>query len=365
MADKQFEWSPKLFQKCRKGSDQFLNTRILPIGIPVIDHVLGGGWGLGRFIELYGNFASGKSAIVYYTLAKVQTLGGIGYLIDTEGAFDRNFFIDLGGDPEAVVFPEESEIDCVEGIFTFMERTLKELMQYGKDSPPVVIAWDSIAQSRTKHLATTGMSTIDLSRPKCISQGVDLVSPLVRQTNCALIGINQTIENIGSNDSAKLTPGGRKWKYASSQRLELQYDGGSKTSLIVDETTKDVIGRKIKGRVEKSRMGASQREFTLAFYTADGYKHPIFGTPTRKGIDIDEALFDYYYSDGSFYLGEAKERVIQSKGAGWYWLHKSIDPEEKKFRAAAWPEVLEKNPKLRRLLYDDLEIDPDVLNSAG
>ena len=340
------------------GDDPYIDARKIPTGIPSVDHAFGGGWGCSRLAELFGEFGATKSALSYMTLAQVQKMDGLAILIDSEGGYTKEFFANLGGVPSQLFIP--TDVDDVQAVFTFVANKCKELAQFGKETPPVIIVWDSIAETRSRHTAEVGMDKMDMQKARAISQGVDYVIPLVKKCNLCMIGINQTIENINSMSSAALTPGGRKWKYGASHRVNMQYDGGPKTSAIFDKTNSTEIGRRIRGTVVKSKFGPGGAQFILPLYTVAGYSHPVYDRETFVGYDVEESLFDYYVN-GRFFVGDDKtneSRVVIQDG-GWYSLHESIDSSKKKFRAKEWPNKLQEYPELWRLLYDDLEMSPE------
>jgi hypothetical protein len=140
----------------------------------------------------------------------------------------------------------------------------------------------------------------------------------------------------------------------------LKYDGGQISSRIKEDGSNDPIGQRIKGSIEKSRLGSPWGTFLLYFYTEVGAKHPVYKTPTVFGFDIAESLFDYYLNS-RFTIADDGAKVVASPSKGWYLLHKSIDDKQKKFRSRDWPEKLASYPELKRLLYDALELDVQAL----
>ena len=54
----------------------------------VINRIVGGGLALGRHVELFGDPNTGKSTIMYGTMALSQQRGNLCGLVDPEGVFD-------------------------------------------------------------------------------------------------------------------------------------------------------------------------------------------------------------------------------------------------------------------------------------
>lgn len=345
----------------KAGNETFWDVAFCRTEIPSIDYILGGGFAFGRVAELFGNFSSGKTLILYAALIANAKRGGVSILKESEGAFDAKFYTRLGGDPSQLLV---HRVDKVEDVFNSVV-TLCEAARDSKSKQPVVIGWDSLAATGTKHLMKEGMDKVDMSKAKMISQGFQLVTTLLNETQVSFIVTNQTRETINSNDSATTTPGGKALPFHASQRLELKYDGGSKTSKInaVDEkggekkTSDDFaveIGRWIVAKCEKNKCGAPWGSCRLPIYAKDDRQHPEYDRRTVLGIDFDEALFDFYlHSD--FRLPN-KEKVVQTPSSGWFCLATVLDPTQAKFRYRDWPNVLEANDILRSLVYDYAEI---------
>jgi len=324
-----------------------------------VDHGLGGGFGYGRTIELYGNWSSGKTMLLYYALANNQRFGGDSILIESEGAFDDDFFATLGGDPSKLLVFADDETSTVERVFKLIEQICLKVSKLG-GSRPVCVGWDGIAATGTDHLEEKGMDVVDMSHPKMVSQGCKLVTNKIHKAGICVIATNQTRENYKTKDSEPTTPGGKAWKFHASQRLELKFDGGTKTSIITDSNDFE-LGRWVVGYVSKNKLATPFARFRLPIYTATGLPHPVYkGRKTQLGIDTDQTLFSYYQI-GRFFVNDKCERVVVSAGdkGGWFLLHPSIDKSQTKFHAGDWPKKLEQFPKLKTLLYDDLEIDPD------
>lgn len=347
------------------GSDTFWNTPMLASGLGPLDNVLGGGFGLGRIGEIYGNYSSGKSYVLYLYLIACQKSDGTAVLIETEGAFNPEWFAMLGGDPSKLVLPEcetvEDVFDCLIEIAKYGEKLKKEHPDH-----KICVGWDGIAATPTKHLMKVGMEKRDMSKSGAMSQGTEYVTQSIKSTNICVIATNQIREMIGSMDSSLHTPGGKSWPFHASQRLELRFNGGSKSSLIngvmADPTGKKVesnlpVGRWITARVEKNKLAPAQRFCNLPYYTEAGQQHPIYGYAVDVGVDKNEALFEFFFN-GQFRLPPLEgqnlweaPKVISSPSQGWYALDSSIDPESKNFRKADWPAVLAAHPQLNELCY--------------
>lgn len=330
-----------------RASDAFWHTDFLRTGIAGVDYALGGGFGYGRLAELYGRWSSGKTMLLYKALANNQKMGGVSALWEAEGAFSPDFYASLGGNPETLlVYP----VDTVEDAFSGFVKVCDLMAEAAKkgDKTPVAMGWDGIAATGTKHLLDVGMEKRDMSKANAMSTGCQLITTLIKSTRVALIATNQTREKIGDMDSSIHTPGGNAWPFHSSQRVLLEFAGGTKGSLLLDGNN-EPIGRWVTGQVTKNKLGPPFKKFMLPIYVVNDEPHPVYpDKKTHVGIDEDEALF-YFYAKKTFMLPN-KEAVMEH--GAWNSLHPSIAPGFKKFMQRDWPEVLEKFPILRTLPYD-------------
>lgn len=73
------------------GDNKFGEVRTTPSGALTLDIALGGGYPVGRIVEILGPEASGKTTLALHAMAEVQKRGGAVALIDAEHAFDPLF----------------------------------------------------------------------------------------------------------------------------------------------------------------------------------------------------------------------------------------------------------------------------------
>ena len=83
-------------------------------GSPYLDWAIGGGWPLGRTIELYGPYSSGKSLIALRTVAEAQKQKLKCVYIDSENAFEPKFAQKIGVDTDELVI---SQVSAGEDVF--------------------------------------------------------------------------------------------------------------------------------------------------------------------------------------------------------------------------------------------------------
>ena len=120
------------------GSDEYFTIERIPTGSLVVDRITGGGFALGRHYELYGDENSGKSYIVYKTMALSQARGNLCAIVDPEHSFDNERFDFLGGNArEILAFHPNNAEDAV--------AVMMLLARHAKDRDIEVVAIDSVS----------------------------------------------------------------------------------------------------------------------------------------------------------------------------------------------------------------------------
>jgi recombination protein RecA len=237
------------------GSDPKLEVSFIPTGVLPIDYLLDGGIPRGRFIEFYGSYSSLKSWIALRAIASCQESGGIAALIDTEHAFDPQWAIANGVDPDELLLEHPNNGEKAVDSMEMLIRAGAEL-----------IVWDSIAATLPKD--EEQKSTQDSLQPARLAA---LMSRALRKlnaanTNTAVLCINQTRVNVGQMfGNPETTPGGKAMGFFASYRMSLSKAGKITEPAKVWDGEKFVNGKvtthqKVKAVLEKSKLSSPHRE---------------------------------------------------------------------------------------------------------
>lgn len=215
------------------GDDPYFEIVRIPTGSLTLDRLTGGGFALGRHVELFGDESSCKSYVMYRTMALSQRRGNLCALIDPEHSFDAKWFKHLGGFPDELLLehPETAE----EAIKTMM------LLAKMQDEGLEIVGMDSVA------------ALLPLEELKKDPEEEDRIAPQARMMSRALRRItsqnhrvlflwtNQVRTKIGVMFGNPIsTPGGRALKFYDTTRIELKR------------------GEKIKKKSKKARKGKLQ-----------------------------------------------------------------------------------------------------------
>ena len=224
-----------------KLSDKPRDVQRISSGSIVLDSLLGGGFPVGRVIEIYGPEGSGKTSIALNAAGYVQKHGGTVAFVDFENALDPVYAARLGVDVAnlAVAQPDSAEqgLDLVE-----------QLTEAGVVDLIVV---DSIAAMvpRTEIEGSAGDQQPGV-QARLMSRALRKLIGFANRTHTTIIFTNQLREKIGVMfGNPETTPGGKAMKFSASQRIDIR-----KREQIKDGN--ETIGTKVKLKIVKNKVAA-------------------------------------------------------------------------------------------------------------
>jgi recombination protein RecA len=256
-------------------------------GCYTFDLVSGGGFPRKRLTEVFGMESSGKTSLIYATLAKLQKEKKVGVLIDFEQTWDpiyAQIAFGLVHDGKYFCLFQPDNIEQGGAIIEIIERI---------DNVDCIVC-DSIVAMKTQAMIDC---SLDKERKigahaKAIGEFIDKAKPLAKNKNAAFIFTNQMRVNIntskfeqnvgtgaGFNPMEKhVTPGGYSVRFFCSLRMKLEYGGRQElensADAITGESTKVRNGHVIKVINIKSKIGTPFLK---------GKTYFDFMTPEQKG----------------------------------------------------------------------------------
>jgi len=214
----------------------------LPTGIDLLDAILGGGFGVGKFSMICGNPGTFKSALVAQCIGSSQRKYKgklMSSYMDSENSMSTDRLAQMGAK-----YPHIKPYDdvTVESIFRAVEchcafKELKSLSHI-----PSIVAWDSIANTITqkeKESDTDNINSIIGLKARILSIVLPKYINKMTNYNVTLLAINQLREKLdmGMFTAAadlkwmgnKTIPGGQALKFNAFHLLMLQVKSDIKT----------------------------------------------------------------------------------------------------------------------------------------
>lgn len=224
-------------------------------GSLAIDVATGGGYGLGRIVEIYGEEATGKTSLALHAVKEAQALAKdpthpfynrVAAIIDVEHALDLKYAEALGVDVSTLLISQPTTGEDALNM-------ARDVISSGFASLVVV---DSVAALVPKSELTgeIGDSSIG-TQARLMSQAMRLMVSAVSDKSSVCIFINQLRSKVGVIfGNPEVTSGGLALKYYASTRLKIQA-----TSV----KTKDADGNRdsngIKVTVVKNKLAPPHR----------------------------------------------------------------------------------------------------------
>lgn len=278
------------------------NPKFLPTGLPIIDHMLGGGIPAGRLTELFSKGQGlGKSSLAACLMVEMQAQGGEVILMDTEQGFTNERLESLGVDLAKVVKICPNYIEQGGEKISQILKHLKESKTKREDK--VLIIWDSITASPSKQEYEADYGDMQVaSAARAWSSMIKVLKDEVAKSEVYVVLINQTRTNIMQmfGDKQKST-GGIAIKYYVGASLVLSR--GANAWL---KEGPQKVGFKVSMMTEKSRVAAPYRVAEAYFLFASGYDR------WRALFDLLIVL-DIIKANGAWYEMEGVTKSFQAK----------------------------------------------------
>jgi recombination protein RecA len=269
--------------------------------LPVISYgmtsALGGGFGRGRIATVYGNQSAGKSMLFQETIGKLwQPMGLVGAYVDAETAFDKDWTAKLGMDNEETILIKSKSSGRI-------EKELVPLMDADLDYCVI----DSISDIMPEAFVDEHGNMNEQDKRKQMGAHAKAITALingllyVNKETCIIL-LSQTTTKFENWGPVQVPHGGNKTLFASSQIVRLTSSNSETNSIkgdvwVGEKVFELPIGRKVRGVVEKNKLGAQSRTFAYNMY----YDGPEVGID-RVGEIIEVATdLDVIKKGGSWY----------------------------------------------------------------
>lgn len=291
------------------GEMEALGVETISTGSIVLDSLAGGGFPVGRIIELFGPESSGKTSIALNAIADVQRKGGNALFIDAEQALDPDYAKVLGVNTD--------ELGLTQLIIA--EQVMFTIQEMIKSDTVDLIAVDSVASLVPRaEYENPEANTIGLIA-RILSKHLRIIAKLANDHRCTVLFLNQVRESIGvMYGNPETTPGGRSLKFYASQRIRISRSGQYKEG-------SEVLGTEVQFRIVKNKIAPPFMSGKTILTFAQGINRPaeiievggsigaieVVGRTQYLEVEDPSKYEDRYeIVDGKVKLGTSKKNCI-------------------------------------------------------
>jgi len=241
------------------------NYSFVSSGCTLLDCALGGGFPLGRIVNIVGDKSTSKTALATEAIinfVRAYPDGSPAYR-DTEAAFDQEYAEAMGLNLERVDFGDEDKpVITVEDFARDFEEFLNNRIKTNSAGVYVLDSLDALSDD-TEMSQDIGKGTYGMAKAKTMSILLRKLVRKVERTKVLLIVISQVRENIGVSFGDKYRrSGGKALDFYASQILFLAHLGFLKKEI---NKVKRPYGIEIRSKVKKNKVGLVGRECNFQF----------------------------------------------------------------------------------------------------
>jgi recombination protein RecA len=264
--------------KSHPGYFQDSSITFFSTGCTLLDMVLGGGWALGRVVNLVGDKSTGKTLLAIEAatnfLKKFPTASAA--YRESEAAFSDEYAVKQLGLPFDRIVHGDKLIETVEDFFEDLDGTDKKpgfLDTVGPSGGLYILDSLDALSDRDEMDRAMDKGSYGTAKARKMSELFRRLVQKIEKKNVTLLIVSQVRENIGVTFGRKYTrSGGKALDFYASQVIYLAQ------KRTIDKTIKGVtrpIGVEIKAKNDKNKCGLPYREceFTIEF----GYGVDDFG----------------------------------------------------------------------------------------
>lgn len=296
-------------------------------GCAVLDCVLGGGYPLGRIVNIVGDKSTGKTLLAIEATANFAAAypTGLIWYNEVEAAFDRGYAETLGLPVGRVSFAE----DCftVEAFFDHLKAAAAEAKEKRLPGLYVLDSLDALSD-KAELESEIDKGSYGAAKAKKMSELFRRLVQQLQKSRLTLIVISQIRDKIGVTFGERTTrSGGKALDFYASQVLFLaQVETLKKSSRGVDRP----IGVRIKAKAKKNKIGPPLRDCVFDLRFGFGIDDVAANLNWLAEVDLVERA------------GVAKDKITR-----WLREFEKLEPAEQRSKRAeiasvlktAWAEV--------------------------
>lgn len=311
-------------------------------GCALLNCVVGGGWPLGRIVNLVGDKSTGKTLLAIEActnFARRFPQGRIRYK-EVEAAFDPAYAAALGLPLDRVDLSNESPILTVEELFKDMEAFIGKCEKKHEPGCYVVDSLDALSD-KAELEGEFGAASYGTAKAKLMSQLFRRLVQHMSRANVLVIIISQVRDNIGITFGKKTTrSGGRALDFYASLVVYLAYIQALKVRRKGVERS---VGIEVKAKCEKNKISLPLRDCTFPIMFAYGVDDLRAGIEWLAEVKYLDTLDDPWcgMDPGAIMAAAAKlddkafkalRRHVNTKvREAWYAVETTFLPQHRKY----------------------------------
>jgi len=314
----------------------------IPTGCTLLDCVLGGGYAVGKIINIVGDTATSKSASVIEASATFTDKFPDGHVVyaESEAAFDKAYAESLGMPVDKIEFREEDSENEVLTVEDFYNDLVAVCERSADDNVPTLYILDSLDALSDDAEMNRGISegTYGASKAKMLSQIFRRITKQMNKSNVTLIVVSQIRDNIDALAFGKKysRSGGKALDFYASQIIYLAKTGSIYKTI---KGVKKTIGIKVKAKCTKNKVGVPHRECDYPYrfnYGIDDVQANINWLESngflKKVTDKKKKQYDNEVeamSDEDYW--QEAEKLANKVTDIWWEVESEFQPKRKKY----------------------------------
>lgn len=233
--------------------------KFVSTGCAALDAALGGGWAMGRVVNIVGDKSTGKTLLTMESMANFAYTDPKGWMRygEAEHAFDEPYARALGMPMERIEFNQgDVPLSTVEEFYHDLERCIEQRKK-NQHGIYVLDSLDALSDDAEQG-RDFGEASYGGTKPKALSEFFRRKIADIKDSGTLLVVVSQIRDKLGVTfGPTKTRSGGKALDFYASQVVWLSEIG--KITKTRDKIER-VVGIKVRAKITKNKVGLPFRE---------------------------------------------------------------------------------------------------------